>query len=435
MNSTRCVSLGIAVAVRGALVAALSVTSASQGLTASGPPALIPEDPLALSAPRPTDPIVLPSDGRTPAEKIGGRLWAKAVTTAKGELIPVVITLREAEIGGAERMSVEEREVLRVQNVARVAYAFAREARQAGLVQPRALSHLPIVFGEALAEDLSSIAQLPAVRAIEDDHLVHAMRTQGAALMKADQLRTTYGGTGNGIGVAVVDSGVDCTHPELASRIAAQGNYTGTAETGCADGKGHGTSVAGIIAGTAGGMAPQASIWAMKVLDSAGAGNSSWTLAALNALYANRNSFGGLDLVNMSLGASGLHLNSDCDASYVADATAINQLVSAGIAVFAASGNDGFLNGVTEPACLSNVISVGAVWDASGLSDPGCPPGTPTAPDAITCYSNSGIPLDLLAPSACANTPKPGSGYDSCFNGTSAATPYAAGVAGTCQRL
>jgi len=81
---------------------------------------------------------------------------------------------------------------------------------------------------------------------------------------------------------------------------------------------------------------------------------------------------------------------------------------------------------------------VGAVYDANvgarGNPAPsicnllGCMDPT-TAADQITCYSNSGAALDILAPADCATTTKMGGGYEDCFNGTSAATPYAAGVA------
>ena len=94
-------------------------------------------------------------------------------------------------------------------------------------------------------------------------------------------------------------------------------------------------------------------------------------------------------------------------------------------------GNDGFLDGIGVPACFSNVISVGAVTDAAFNPDPfplnGCGGAIPA--DSITCYSNSGVPLDILAPSHCATTTKSGGGLETCFNGTSAASPYAAGVA------
>lgn len=174
-------------------------------------------------------------------------------------------------------------------------------------------------------------------------------------------------------------------------------------------------------------MAPAAGIWAMKVLLSDNSGQLQWTIDALNSVYANRAGFGELDLVNLSLGITGVVFDTDCDASFVAYSTPINQLIAAGIPVFAASGNDGFGDGVSVPACFANVIAVGAVTDAAFNPDPFC--GGSVAADDITCYSNSGVPLDILAPSHCSSTTAPNNGTNTCFNGTSAATPYAVGVA------
>ena len=131
----------------------------------------------------------------------------------------------------------------------------------------------------------------------------------------------------------------------------------------------------------------------MKVFDSSGRPTPTSVLAGLNAVYANRSAFGGVRVVNMSLGGGG-PFQSDCDDQFPADAAAVDQLVAAGIAVVIASGNDGFRNGISEPACLSHAVAVGAVYDAavgpetfglpSRCSDPS------TAADQITCYSNSG---------------------------------------------
>lgn len=387
-------------------------------------------DPLTLPPPNQLE-LVLPGDARPASDKIVGRLWEKAAAGEPGEAIEVIVTLHEPLILEAAKLDETAREALRVENVAAVEHSFAGKATALGAWDLQGLSHVPIVFLKAQPSLLSRLAALPEVRALQDNAPMELSRTQGASLMKADVLRTTHGGAGNGIGVAIVDSGVDATHPELSSRVVAWQDLTGTTGDGRIDGNGHGTSVAGIVAGVSGGMAPQATIWAMKVFTNDGSGNNAWTLAALNSLYANRALFGGLDLVNMSLGNSSTERwNSDCDAQFPAEAAVVNQLVGAGIAVFAASGNSAQKDGIKSPACLSNVISVGAVYDAN------VGPGTfdvcteaSSAADKITCYSNSGPPLDILAPSHCAWTPHPGGVYNTCFGGTSAASPYAAGVA------
>ena len=103
----------------------------------------------------------------------------------------------------------------------------------------------------------------------------------------------------------------------------------------------------------------------------------------------------------------------------------------------AASGNGGCTNGIVLPACVSNALAVGAVYDAAvgtiffgrGQCLPsGCSDANPAA-DQIACYSDSSDRLDVLAPSHCARAPRRGGRVHLCFGGTSGAAPYAAGVA------
>jgi hypothetical protein len=358
-------------------------------------------------------------------------LWSRLARSEESEEVPIIIELyqprhRLALAPHTEAWDSEQSDLS-------VAIEQQFEAKTRHLVSRlRGLSHFPILFGTAKKADLLRIVELPEVFRLYEDEVVHLHRTEGAALIKANTLRTSFAGTGSGVGVAVLDSGIDGGHAELSSRIVAQGDYTGTTGDGTIDDNGHGTAAAGIIAGTSGGIAPQASLWAIKVLNADAQSVSSSVLDGLNAVYAARTQFGGLDLVNMSLGGGG-PFNTVCDATSPYN-TVLNSLYSAGIAIFASSGNDGFLAGVSHPACHSKVVAVGAVYDAN-VGPRGPFPGagncvdSPTAADQITCYSNSGTPLDILAPADCAHTSKPGGGYESCFNGTSAAAPYATGVA------
>lgn len=391
---------------------------------AAEPGILFAIDPLTQPAPLDLEPMRFAPDPRSPAERIRPLLWEESVSRGPEELMPIIVTLSQPLLDQSLLEASAEADTHRVLWVATEVHQFAAVAATSGLSDLHALSHFPIVFGRARGKDLPKIASIPNVGSLDFDAPLEAFRIQGGALMNSSTLRNTFGGGGAGIEVAVIDSGV-YPHPEFASRIRAQGDFTGAGSDGTIDGSGHGTAVAGIIAGSGGGMAPAAGIWALKVfLNSGGTAQTSWVLSALNTAYAQRANFGGLDVVNMSLG--GGRFNSDCDASSPFT-TVINQLVSAGIPVFVASGNDGYINGISHPACLSGVIAVGAVTDAAFNPDPFCPGAT--AADSITCYSNSGVPLDILAPSHCSNTTKSGGGYETCFNGTSAAAPYAAGIA------
>lgn len=307
-----------------------------------------------------------------------------------------------------------------------LASEFARDAREAGFVPGRALSHFPVVAGEIDTSRLARLAAIRWVAAVAPDIPLVPARVEGGALVSAPRFRVETGLDGRGVGVAVVDTGIDASHPELAGRVVFARDYTGSGTVGNTDG--HGTAVAGIVAGS-GGIAPGASLWSVKVLP----GTSSTVLAGLNDLWANRSASGGLHILNLSFEAPSVVSNGSCDDLDPASAKLMNAFDGAGIVVVAASGNQARHDGVSYPACLSKVVAVGAVYDAE-LGGPRTYPNADctdetASPDTSPCYSNSGDLLDLLAPSDCARTPGRGNAYEACFNGTSAAAPYAAGVA------
>ena len=137
-----------------------------------------------------------------------------------------------------------------------------------------------------------------------------------------------------------------------------------------------------------------------------------------------------VDLVNMSLGTLvGYAGTCDTSGDGLADASAIGALRHRGVLTFAASGNDGMEGFIAEPGCLSSVVSVGATYDADvGSVDWNDCADATTGPSLVTCFSNSAPILDLLAPGAVIQAPALGGGTAE-FDGTSAATPHAVGVA------
>jgi subtilisin family serine protease len=185
------------------------------------------------------------------------------------------------------------------------------------------------------------------------------------------------------------------------------------------------------------GVAPDAGIAAIRVFGQNGGGLFSDIDAALDWVLVQHDALD-IRVVNMSLG-NGIEYASagafPCTGSTTT--SAVSLLSAAGVAVFAASGNEGHDGGVSFPACIPDAISVGGVYDASVGPVSWCGNAScsailctdnHTASDAFVCHSNSGAILDVLAPDWRTTTPADGGGTHD-FGGTSAACPYAAGEA------
>lgn len=309
-----------------------------------------------------------------------------------------------------------------LQQIERTQATVAHRSRALGAQEISGLSHFPLLHMRLRADKVRRLAGLPHVIAIYANNPLAAARAEGGAIIGAPQLRTQYGAGGRGVGVAVFDTGIDARHSELSDHIVAGADLSG-GDDPFVDRQGHGTSVAGIVHS----MAPDAHIFSFKVLGDTGEGSEWNIVAGLNVAYANRNSFGGIHVINASL-AGGGPINKDCDKGNPANRI-INSLFKAGVVMVFSSGNEGFLDGVSAASCHSKVIAVGAVYDADiGPTSFGFCEEDSTRAGQIACYSNSGNPLDVLAPAHNARTTATGGGYTDTFGGTSAAAPYVAGV-------
>lgn len=418
------------------VIVAAAAWLAAAVASAGTPRPLVSVDVLSRPAPALAARVQVVEDLKTPAERLGPRLRARM---QEGGIVPVMVVLKEPLVASTLTPYTASWDEARSLRLAVIEHEFADRAAGVGFRATKGLSHMPIVIGEIAAEQLEALAADPLVAGIQLDGMVYASRVQGGALMKSDQLRN-QGGRGSGIGVAIVDTGIDYNHSELNTRnnvdkVPAGGDFTGSGQPYGLDDQGHGTACAGIVGGWDGGMAPQTHLWAIKVLNSEGSGQESWIADGLNAVYSNRNDFGGVHVVSMSIQSSA-RWPGNCDFDSAAYAAAMQQLDGAGITIVVSSGNHGCSDGVSTPSCVSYAISVGAVYDANiggrqygeGTCMPtGCTDVT-TAADKITCYSNSSNRLDTLGPSDCSETTEMGGGYETCFNGTSAACPYVAGV-------
>jgi subtilisin family serine protease len=299
----------------------------------------------------------------------------------------------------------------------------------------------PAIAGSVSTEGLTKLRNRPEVLAVSLDGEVHAELAESVPLINADDVHG-LGFTGAGVVAAVFDTGIDTNHPDLADDLLAEecrlsatsdcpnGMTTQSGPGAAEDDNGHGSHVTGIITGAGVvapiGVAPDTGIIAYKVLNADGAGTDSDLLAAADDIIANHPE---VDIINMSLGDGESHAPVICDSLIPALTAAFSTLRSQNVVTFAASGNGAFKDGISYPACLSDVVSVGAVYDddVGGIMWSACTDPS-TAPDQVTCFSNSHPDLDLLAPGALILSAASGGGTSS-KGGTSMASPHAAGVA------
>ncbi len=177
----------------------------------------------------------------------------------------------------------------------------------------------------------------------------------------------------------------------------------------------HGTHVAGIIASddsTYSGVAPGASLLALKALDSSGNGYVSDVAAAVEWCVSNSESYN-VSIISMSLGDS-TQYNSACDSLSTSGVIMSPLFASANaknISVVVATGNEGYTSGINGPACVSGAIPVGST----------------TTSDVMSSFTNRGALLHLLAPGSSITSTYLGGGTVS-VSGTSMATPHVAGT-------
>jgi len=269
------------------------------------------------------------------------------------------------------------------------------------------------------AGQIEELAREPWVERIEEDGKVYAVLDESVSLLGVHSIWET-GFTGKGVKIAVIDTGIDKTHPDFGDRIVATKDFT---LEGFKDSNGHGSHVAGIAAGSGSysggkfkGVAPDALIISGKVLKADGSGRVSDVMAAIEwsvDLSA--------DIINLSLGTSGSSDGNDvlCEICDVA--------VEAGVIVCVAAGNDGpDRRTVGSPAAARRAITVGAAT-ANGLvaefSSRGPTEDERLKPEVVA----PGVDIiSVRAKSTRAG--KPLDNYYTSATGTSMATPHVSGI-------
>lgn len=284
------------------------------------------------------------------------------------------------------------------------------------------------------SSELQELQEDPNVVGIYSKYYIRAFLTEATSIVNStisnDLVVDSLNLSGGGQTVCVIDTGVNFSHPDLVGKnescVIDCYNKTCIENCSISDDNGHGTHVSGIVAasGEITGIAPNVSLIGVKILgsDGGGSGNNSDLPNAVDYCVSS-----GADVISMSFGTSTL-FSSSCDSvgGLSSWKTAIDDAVSAGVAVVAASGNDGSYTGISAPACLSNAIPVGDTYDANvgGLSwgSPIVCTDSTTALDKIVCHANRNSLVKLFAPGALINSTSYTGGYVE-EGGTSMSTP------------
>jgi subtilisin family serine protease len=233
------------------------------------------------------------------------------------------------------------------------------------------------------------------------------------------------GGTKAGAAVAVLDTGIDVTHPDLnVSRV----GINCSSGSSFSDGNGHGTHVAGTIGALRNGrgvvgVAPGTLVHPVRVLNNAGSGSWSSIICGINWVTGRAST---IKVANMSLGGTGTAGQCEPGLHF-----AICESVKAGVTYVVAAGNENDDARNHVPAAYDEVITVSALADSDGVFNAGAGWGATCRvdqEDTLADFSNDGPAVDLIAPGVCIASTWKGGGYNT-ISGTSMASPHVAGLA------
>ena len=365
----------------------------------------------------------------SPQDKVGAGVWYLLQTEGKAG---VVIALVPPTAGP----STANLPALRAE-IAQLQARVLASINTADFTVRHVYQAVPALSGTILSSTgLNQLAAHPEVSRIDLDVGGQGSLDVSVPLIGADE-QQAIGITGSGVVVAILDTGLDTDHSDLSNDLIHQQCFldndglidgiglcpngsdrqsgTGSAE----DGAGHGTHVTGIVTSDGNvspvGVAPDAEIVAIKVMDDSSFSGTfyffSEIVAALDYILNNQPT---VQIINMSFGTFDTFTgNCDNSTAYnMAGAAAINTLRANGVTAFASSGNDASGTHMPSPACLSNVISVGATDDS----------------DLVATFTNSNNVLDLMAPGVGIVSDARNNGTFSA-SGTSMASPHAAACA------
>ena len=308
--------------------------------------------------------VALGQENNTPTEEERAEQFniVEAVASTEGQVNVIVLVSEAAGKNNALEQSI------------------ARIAR--GSVQT--YSNFPLMALQVDEEGLAALEQNDDVLGIEED-IPHAPTlSESTSLIGANDAWTS-GYTGDGITVAILDTGSHLQHDFIKDKIVAEAcyskNVSGTSTSLCPNsqdsqtGSGsseacdantlgtacnHGTGVAGVAVGkkygavTFDGVAPDADFISINVFSNHSGSVLAWSsdyIAGLDYVYSLRNTYD-IAAANLSLGGGKYNSSATCDSERPSTKTAADQLKAAGIAVIASSGNDGYTGFVGAPSCV-----------------------------------------------------------------------------------
>ena len=283
----------------------------------------------------------------------------------------------------------------------------------AGMV--REIADLPEVFSVSPAPRVQVV---DPIRPLSDDLAIDDFMRESLALFDIDYIHNTLGFTGDGLRVAVLDTGIDYNHPVFTAyqnpttgRIRGR-NFTTDNPNDIMDVVGHGTHVSGTVVA----LAPDIELWHYKVFDDFGGADIDWITSGIEAAHRD-----GMDVMNLSLGAM-------TDDPFFVWNVATNLAMLDGVMVVNAAGNEGDwlgMHSVRAPGLASLPITVGS-GTAGGRNDLG---------DQMSDFSSLGpvfgtyhLAVDIVAPGSDIVSALPGGSFEP-NSGTSMAAPHVAGIA------
>ncbi|MEK3764472.1 MULTISPECIES: S8 family peptidase [unclassified Solibacillus] len=268
----------------------------------------------------------------------------------------------------------------------------------------------------------------------EPDASIYARASQQVpwgikAIYNNNSLTSTSGGSG--INIAVLDTGVNTSHRDLANNVEQCKDFTtatSLVNNSCTDRNGHGTHVAGSALANGGsdrggvyGVAPDADLWAYKVLTDSGSGYSDDIAAAIRHAADQATSTRTKTIINMSLGSS---------ANNSLISSAVNYAYSKGVLVIAAAGNSGYAQGsIGYPGALPNAVAVAALENVQQngtyrVADYSSRGYASTAGDYVIQQGD----IEISAPGSAIYSTWHNGGYNT-ISGTSMASPHVSGLA------